>query len=81
MISALKCNCKLVIFITLIILLVNTVFTKTNYAANTDMKKIFCIIPIGSIDDKTLQYTQMELEKRFNVAVDIGRQLEGPTYA
>ena len=54
---------------------------KTNYAANTDMKKIFCIIPIGNIDNKILQYTQMELEERFNVAVDIGRQLEEPAYA
>ncbi len=76
MISALKCNCRLAILITLILLSANNVFTKTNYAANIDMKKIFCIIPIGHIDNKILQYTQMELEKRFNVAVDIGRQLE-----
>jgi archaemetzincin len=81
MISALKCNCKLAILITLILLLSNNVFTKTNYAANTDMKKIFCIIPIGDIDNKILQHTQMELEKRFNVVVDIGSQLEEPAYA
>jgi predicted Zn-dependent protease len=81
MISALKCNCRLVILITLILLSANNVFTKTNYAANIDMKKIFCIIPIGHIDNNVLQYTQMELEKRFNVAIDIGRQQEEPTYA
>jgi archaemetzincin len=52
-----------------------------NYVANIDMKEIFCIIPIGYIDNKTLQYTQMELEKKFNVVVDIGRQLEDPIYA
>ncbi|MHC4138802.1 MAG: archaemetzincin family Zn-dependent metalloprotease [Planctomycetota bacterium] len=45
------------------------------------MKRIFCIIPIGDIDNKILQYTQMELEKRFNVSVDIGRQLDEPAYA
>lgn len=79
--SAQKCNCKLPILITLILLTAINVFTKTNYAANTDMKKIFCILPIGQIDNKILQYTQMELEERFNVAVDIGRQLEEPAYA
>ncbi len=81
MISAQKCYCKLAIFITLILLLVINASIKTNYAANTDMKKIFCIIPIGHIDNKILQYTQMELEERFNVAIDIGRQLEEPAYA
>lgn len=80
MISTQKCNCKPVILLTLILLLLN-IFTKTNYAANTDMKKILCIIPIGQIDSKILQYTQMELEKRFNVVVEIGRPLEEPTYA
>ncbi len=81
MISAQKCNLKLAILVTLTLLLTNDVFIKTNYAANTDMKKIFCIIPIGHIDNKTMQYTQMELEKRFNVSVDIGRQLDEPAYA
>jgi archaemetzincin len=81
MISTQRCNCKLAILITLILLPAINVFTKTNYAANTDMKKIFCIIPIGDIDNKILQYTQMELEKRFNVSVDIGRQLDEPAYA
>ncbi len=81
MISALKCNYKLTILITFILLLANNVFARTNYAANTDMKKIFCIIPIGDIDNNILQYTQMVLEKRFNVVVDTGRQLEEPTYA
>ena len=81
MISVLKCNYKLAILVTLTLLLANDVFIKTNYAANTDMKKIFCIIPIGHIDDEILQYTQMELEERFNVVIDIGRQLEEPTYA
>ena len=81
MISAQKCYCKLAILITLILLLVINASIKTNYAANTDMKKIFCIIPIGHIDNKILQYTQKELEERFNVAVDIGRQLEEPAYA
>ena len=81
MISALKCNCKIAILTTLTLLLANNVFIKTNNAANTDMKKIFCIIPIGHIDNDILQHTQMELEKRFNVVVEIGRQLEEPTYA
>jgi len=76
-----KCNYKLAILVTLTLLLANNVFIKTNYAANTNMKKIFCIIPIGHIDDEILQYTQMELEERFNVAIDIGRQLEVPAYA
>ncbi len=81
MISTQRYNCKKVIQVTLILLSVINVFIKTNYAANTDMKKIFCIIPIGHIDDKTLQHTQKELEGRFNVIVEIGRQLEEPTYA
>jgi archaemetzincin len=81
MISALKCNFKLAILITFTLLLANNVFIKTNYAANTDMKKIFCIIPIGHIDKEILQHTQIELEKRFNVAVEIGKQLEEPAYA
>ncbi len=82
MISALKCNYKPAILVTLTLLFANNnIFINTNYAANTDMKKIFCIIPIGNIDTKTLQYTQMELEKRFNVSIDIGRQLDEPAYA
>ena len=81
MISALKCNFKLATIVTLTLLLANNVLIKTNYAANTDMKKLFCIIPIGSIDNKTLQHTQIELEKRFNVSVEIGRQLDEPAYA
>ncbi len=81
MISVLKCNYKLTILTALALLLAGNVFIKTNYAANTDMKKLFCIIPIGDIDIKTLQYTQEELGKRFNVSVDIGRQLDEPAYA
>ena len=81
MIPTLKYNCKLAILITLILLFTNNVFTKTNYAANTDMKKIFCILPMGDIDNKILQYTKTELEERFNVSVDIVRQLERPAYA
>ena len=81
MISALKCNFKLAILITFTLLLANNVFIKTNYAASTDMKKIFCLIPIGDIDNNILQHTRMELEKRFNVSVEIGRQLEEPAYA
>ena len=81
MIPALKCNFKLAIFVTLTLLLANNIFIKASYAANTDMKKIFCLIPIGDIDNKILEYTQIELEKRFNVSVEIGRQLEEPTYA
>ena len=81
MISTLKCNYKLAIFITLILLSASNAFTKTNYAANTDMKKIYCLIPIGHIDDKILQYTKMELEKKFNTVVEIGKQLEEPAYA
>lgn len=81
MIPAQKCNYKPVILITLLLLLVINTSTKTNYAADTDIKKIFCIIPMGHIDNKILQYTQMKLEERFNVVVDIGRQLEEPVYA
>ena len=55
--------------------------TKTNYASNTSMRKKVCIIPIGTIDKEILHYTQKELEDRFNVKIDIGRQLEDPTYA
>ena len=81
MISAQKCNCKLAFLITLILSLLINASIKTNYAANTDKKKMLCIIPIGNIDNKILQYTQMELEERFNVAVEIGKQLEEPAYA
>ena len=55
--------------------------TKINYASNTAMRKKVCIIPIGTIDREILHYTQKELEDRFNVKIDIGRQLEDPTYA
>ena len=55
--------------------------TKTNYASSTSMRKKVCIIPIGTIDKEILHYTQKELEDRFNVKIDIGRQLEDPTYA
>ncbi len=54
---------------------------KTIYAANIDMKKKFCIIPIGHIDIRTLYLIQKELEERFNVVIDIGRQQDEPTYA
>ena len=81
MISTQKCHCKLAILISLTLLLMINASIKTNYAANTDMKKIFCIIPIGYIDKNILRFTQMELEERFNVVVDIGRQLEEPAYA
>ncbi len=81
MVPALKCNFELAIFVMLTLLLASNIFIKTNYAANTDMKKIFCLIQIGDIDNKILEYTQIELEKRFNVSVEIGRQLEEPAYA
>ncbi len=81
MISVQKCNCKLVILITLTLSLVINTSIKTNYAANTDMKETFCIIPIGSIDNEILQYTKIEIEKRFNVIVNIGMQIEVPTKA
>ena len=58
----------------------NTII-KTNYASNTSMRKKICIIPIGAIDKEILQYTQKELEDKFNVIIDVGRQLEEPTYA
>ena len=64
MISALKCNFKLAILITFTLLLANNLFIKTNHAANTDMKKIFCLIPIGDIDNNILQHTRTELEKK-----------------
>ncbi len=54
---------------------------KTTYAANIDMKKKICIIPIGHLDNKILYSTQKELEVRFNAVIDIGRQLDKPTYA
>jgi len=81
MIPAPKRNYKLAILITLTLILVNNTLTKTSYAANTDMKKLFCIIPIGNIDKRIIEHTQTELEKRFNVSVDIGRQLDEPVYA
>ena len=81
MIPAPKRNYKLTILITLTLILVNNTLTKTSYAANTDMKKLFCIIPIGDIDKRIIEHTQTELEKRFNVSVDIGRQLDEPIYA
>ncbi len=81
MISTQKYNCKLAILLTLILVPAINIITNTNYAANTDMKKIFCLIPIGHIDNEILQHTQLELEKKFNVVVEIGKQLEEPTYA
>ena len=58
----------------------NTVL-KTSYSTNLDMKKKFCIIPIGHIDKRILYPIQKELEKRFNVIIDIGRELDQPAYA
>ncbi|MFQ5688045.1 MAG: archaemetzincin family Zn-dependent metalloprotease [Candidatus Scalindua sp.] len=55
--------------------------TKTIYASNTAIREKICIIPVGTIDKEILHYTQKELEDRFNVKIDIGRQLEDPTYA
>jgi len=55
--------------------------TKTNYASSTSMRKKVCIIPIGTIDKEILHHTQKELEDRFNIEIDIGRQLEEPSYA
>jgi archaemetzincin len=80
MISVPKYCRKLSILIPLL-LLMGSAATKTNYASNTAMRKKVCIIPIGTIDRKILHYTQKELEDRFNVKIDIGRQLEDPTYA
>jgi archaemetzincin len=45
------------------------------------MEKKICIIPVGSIDKHILYCTQKELEKRFNVQVCIGKELEDPNYA
>ncbi len=81
MILVQRCNCKLAIIITLTLSLVTNASIKTNYAAKTDMKKTFCIIPIGTIDDKILQHTKKELEERFNVIVNIGIPLKEPAYA
>jgi hypothetical protein len=58
MIPAPKRNYKLTILITLTLILVNNTLTKTSYAANTDMKKLFCIIPIGDIDKRIIEHTQ-----------------------
>ena len=81
MISAPKCRRILSILIPLLLFVGNTA-TKTNYASSTSMsKKKVCIIPIGTIDKEVLHYTQTELEDRFNVKIDIGRQLEDPIYA
>jgi len=71
---------KLSILIPLLLLMGNATI-KTNYASDTYMRKKICIIPIGTIDKDILQCTQKELEDKFNVKIDIGRQLEEPTYA
>jgi len=80
MISVPKRCRKLSILIPLLLLMGNTA-TKTNYALNKSIKKKICIIPIGTIDNEILRYTQKELEDRLNVIIDIGRQLEDPAYA
>ncbi len=54
---------------------------KTSFATTLDMKKKFCIVPIGHLDIRILYSIQKELEERFNVAIDIGMQLDEPTYA
>jgi archaemetzincin len=75
-----KCYKELTILILFLLLMGNTVL-KTSYATNLDMKKKFCIIPIGPLDIRILYSLQIELEKRFNVLIDIGRQLDQPAYA
>jgi archaemetzincin len=80
MISVPKFCRKLSILIPLLLLMGNAA-TKTNYASNKSIRKKVCIIPIGTIDKEILHYTQKELEDRFNVNIDIGRQLEDPAYA
>jgi len=52
-----------------------------SHASNTITRKKVCIIPIGTIEKEILRYTQKKLEERFNVEVDIGKQLEAPVYA
>ncbi len=80
MISSQKYYKKLVALILLLLLTVNATL-KTTYAMNIDIKKIFCIIPIGHIDIRILYSIQKELEERFNVVIDIGKQLDEPSYA
>ena len=80
MISAQKYFKKLVILMLFLFLMENAVL-KTPYATNLDMQKKICIIPIGSLDIKILYSLKIELEKRFNVVIDIGRQLDEPNYA
>ena len=80
MISAQKFYKKPVILI-LFLLLMGNAALKITYAANIDMKKKFCVIPIGHLDKRITYLIQKELEERFNVVIDIGRQLDEPTYA
>jgi len=80
MISVQKCYEKLAILL-LFLLIMGNATLNTTYAANIDMKKRFCIIPIGHLDIRTLYLIQKELEERFNVVIDIGRQQDEPTYA
>ncbi len=67
----------------LIVLLISveSIAAKTGYTKNIEMEKKICIIPVGSIDKHILYCTQKELEKRFNVQVCIGKELEDPNYA
>ncbi len=80
MITVQKCNKKLAILLLFLLKMGNTTL-KTTYATNKDMKKKFCIIPIGRLDIRTLYFTKERLEERFNVVIDIGRQQDEPTYA
>ncbi len=80
MISTQKCYKKLAILL-LFLLLMENATTITTFAAKIDMKKKFCIIPIGHLDKRILYSIQKELEERFNVAIDIGRPLDEPVYA
>lgn len=63
------------------LMLIGGIVTKTSYAGKKEMEKRICIIPIGSINKEILQYTQKELEGRFNVKIDIGKPQEAPNYA
>ncbi len=64
-----------------LLILVESIVTKTGHTKNIEMEKKICIIPIGSIDKEILYYTQKELAERFNMKIDLGEEQEDPNYA
>lgn len=76
-----KRNKKPAVLIILIVLLMGNAVSNRTSATNLVMKRKFCIIPIGYIEKRILHSIQKELEERFNVVIDIGKQMNKPIYA